>query len=139
MFHLIQRIVHEETQFGNNAQLMAQPLSQIIADGSAVRRDGFYRFLRPCGWEYAQIYTAVTQVWGNAAVTYRQHNPGHGLGLDKKHLTEFFLYETPYFYLSGGFHAIKNDYSTLLPGLTVLEVVTTLNDSSKSTALRIMP
>ena len=55
VLHVVKRIVHKETQLGNDAQLIAQALSQIIAHGTSIGCNIVNHLLSTRRRKYAQI------------------------------------------------------------------------------------
>ena len=91
MGHVVNGLVKEETQFGDDAELMSYPLTKVIPyllDIGVYVLDRLLTFLLR---ENAQIYAGNAQVAAYLDLAYRNHQSFGKFGLDKEHLTQFLL------------------------------------------------
>ncbi len=107
MFHIVQRVVHEELELRDDAELFADASAEFIADLSLVRVDVLHYLLGFLAWEDAEIDAAHTQVGTDAASTDAHQDAPHRTGLLLEDVAQFLLDEACYFVLSGCFHIIK--------------------------------
>lgn len=105
-FQIVQRVVHEELQFGDDAQLMTHTGAQLEAYGLHVPIDVLDDFFAPLRGEYAEVGPCYAHVGADAHGADGNQYAGHGLGLQQEDVTQFLLQESGYFILSGGFHTV---------------------------------
>ena len=88
---IVQRVVYEEAQFWNDAQLLAQTLAKVESHGLHVGIDILQQFLSTCGREDAQVDGSHTEVGTDAYVGHRDEHPVGGLRLTLEDLTQLLL------------------------------------------------
>ena len=107
MFDVIQRIVHEEFQFGNDAKLFAYACAEFVAYLSLVGVDVLHYLLCLLAWEDAEIDAADAQVGTDAASADAHQHASHRACLLLEDVAQLLLYEASYLVLSGCFHNNK--------------------------------
>ena len=107
MLNIIQRIVHEELQLRDDAELLADAGTEFVAHLSLVGVDVLYDSLRLLAGEDAEIDAAHAEVRADAAGTHTHQHPSHRTGLLLKDIAQLLLNEPGYLVLSGCFHTTK--------------------------------
>ncbi len=107
MLHIVQAVVHEELELGDDAELFADAGAELIADLPHIGVDVLHYFLGPLAWEDAEVAAAHAHVGTDAASTHAHQHPSHRTCLLLKNVAEFLLNESRYLVLSGCFHIIK--------------------------------
>ena len=102
--YVIERVVDEKLQFGNNAELESYALSQFETQGAHVCVDVCEQFLGAFGRENAKIGFANAQVGTYAAFAYRNDYAARCARLLLEYVAQFFLQKARYLVLSCGFH-----------------------------------
>ena len=106
MVNIVERIVNEEFQFGDDAELVAQALSQFVAEFAYVPVDVVQNFFGTLAGKDAQIASAHTEVGTDADCADRDQHAMEACRLFLENVTQFFLDEAGYFLLSGGIHSV---------------------------------
>ena len=104
VFDIVERVVYEELEFGNDAQLMAHAVAQFEAHLLCVVVDVGDDFSAALRGEDAEIYAADAHVGRDAHCAYRYEDTGHRLCLLLKNVAKFFLNKSCYFLLACRFH-----------------------------------
>ena len=94
MIDIFERIVNEEFQFGDDAQLVAQTSAQFIAQFAHIVVDIRQDFCRTFRREYTQITAAYAQVGTDTHCAHRDQHAVHTLGLFLKNVAQFLLNES---------------------------------------------
>ena len=106
MLHVVEAVVDEELEFGDDAQLFADTCAKLVAHLSLVGVDVLHDFLGPLAGEDAEIDAALAEVWADAADTDADQHASHGTGLPLEDVAQLLLDEPGYFILTGCFHNI---------------------------------
>ena len=114
MLHIIQAVVDEELELGDDAELLADARTEFVAHLSLVSVDVLHYLLCLLAWEYAEIDTAHAQVGTDAADADADQYTTHCAGLLLEDVAQFLLDEACYFVLSGCFHLIYLLFDDLL-------------------------
>ena len=104
MFNVIQRIVDEELEFRNDAELLADSCAKLEANLLLIGVDVLHYLLCLLAWEDAEIDATHAQVGADAASTDAHQNASHRTGLLLKDVAQLLLNEASYLVLSGCFH-----------------------------------
>ena len=107
MVEIVQRVVNEKLQLGNDAQLVAHAFAEFKAQGAGVGVDVLQNLFGALGGEDAQIATGNAEIGADAHSTDGDQHAAEGLSFFLKHVAQFFLNETRDFLLSGCFHIYK--------------------------------
>ena len=107
MFHIVQAVVNEELEFGDDAELFADASAEFIADLSLVRVDVLHYLLGFLAWEDAEIDAADAQVGTDAASADAHQHASHRTCLLLEDVAQLLLYEASNLVLSGCFHNYK--------------------------------
>ena len=107
MFHIVQAVVNEELEFGDDAELFADAGAEFVAHLSLVGVDVLHYLLCPFAREDAEIDAAHAQVGADAAHTHAHQHPSHRTCLLLEDVAQFLLNEACYLVLSGCFHNYK--------------------------------
>ena len=114
MLYIIQAVVDEEFELGDDAELLADARTEFVAHLSLVGVDVLHYLLCLLAWEYAEIDTAHAQVGTDAADADADQYTTHCAGLLLEDVAQFLLDEACYFVLSGCFHLIYLLFKNLL-------------------------
>ena len=114
MFDIIQAIIHEELEFGDDAELLADAGAEFVANLTLVGVDILHDFLCLLAWEDAEIDAADTQVGADAASADAHQYASHRTCLLLENVAQLLLNESGYFVLSGCFHLINLLFDDLL-------------------------
>ena len=104
MFNVIQRIVDEELEFRDDAQLLAHSCAKLEANLLLIGVDVLYYLLCLLAWKDAEIDATHAQVGTDAASTDAHQHASHCTGLLLKDVAQLLLNEASYLVLSGCFH-----------------------------------
>ena len=107
VFDVIQRIVHEEFQFGNDAKLFAYACAEFVAYLSLVGVDVLHYLLGLLAGKDAEVCAADAQVGADAAGADADQHSSHRTCLPLEDVAQLLLYEACYLVLSGCFHNNK--------------------------------
>ena len=107
MLNIVQRVVDEELQFRDDAELLANSCAKLVAHLPLVRIDVLHNLLRPLAWEDAEIDAAHAQVGADAAYADAHKHASHSACLLLKDIAQLLLNESGYLVLSGCFHTTK--------------------------------
>ena len=113
MLDVIQRIVDEELQFRDDAELLANAGAKFVANLLLVGIDVLHNLFRLLTREYAEINAADTQVGTYAANADAHQHASHLACLPLEDVAQFLLYEAGYLVLSGCFHLINLQFDDL--------------------------
>ena len=91
MINVIQRVVYEEFQLGDDTQLLTHAGSQLVAHLLLVVVDVLHNLLCPFAGEYTQVGAADTKVGADATGTHTNQYSSHSAGLLLKDITQFLL------------------------------------------------
>ena len=101
---IVERVIHKELQFWNDAQLMAHAVSQfkthLLLVGVHILND----FIGLLTGEHTQIHPTYAHVGTDATGTDTHQHTMHAACLPYKYLTEFLLYQSGYLILSCAIH-----------------------------------
>ena len=107
MVNVVERIVDEEFQFGDDAQLIAQATAQLVAQFAHIAVDIVKDFGRALRWEDAEIAAAHTEV-GTDTYSADRHKYAVEAGrLFLEYIAQFLLDEARDFLLSSGIHSMS--------------------------------
>ena len=104
MVDVVEGVVDEEAQFGDDAHLVADARAQLVADGLHVRVDVLDDFLAALAGEYAQVGGADAQVGRYLGARNADHDAVHGARLLLKNLCQFLLQQAGNLVLSCFLH-----------------------------------
>ena len=104
MFDVVEAVVDEELEFGDDAQLLAHSCAKVEANLLLVGIDVLHNLLCLLAWEDAEIDATHTQIGTDAASTHAHQNASHRTCLLLKDVAQLLLNETSYLVLSGCFH-----------------------------------
>ncbi len=93
MFNVIQRVVPEELQLRDDAQLLSHTQAQFVAHLLLVVVDILKNLLRTFAGENAQVSPADAQIRADAAGAYTYQYTAHGAGLFLEYIAQFLLNE----------------------------------------------
>ena len=93
MFNIIQRVVSEELQLGDDTQLLSYTRSQFVAHLLLVVVDVLNNLLGLLTGEYAQVSAADTEVGTDATGAYTYQNTSHSTGLLLEDVAQLLLDE----------------------------------------------
>ena len=114
MFDIIQAIIDEELEFGDDAELLADASAEFVANLTLVGVDVLHDFLCLLAGEYAEIDAADAQVGADAASADAHQYASHRTCLLLENVAQLLLNESGYFVLSGCFHLINLQFDYLL-------------------------
>lgn len=106
MVNVVQRIVNEETQFGDDAELLSASFAQFVAHATHVCHDVIECLFRFFGREYTQIGAANAQIRADVNLAYAHEHTARLCGLQAENVAEFLLYESFYTFLPCRFHGV---------------------------------
>lgn len=106
VFDVVERVVKEEAQFGNDAQLVAQSCAELVSDSFLVLSDVFQDFFTFLRREDAQIGCADAEVWRYFGACDADDDAVCHSRLALENLCEFLLYQSCYAIFSGILHNI---------------------------------
>ena len=104
MFNVIQRIVDEELEFRNDAELLADSCAKLEANLLLIGVDVLHYLLCLLAGKDAEIDAANAQVGTDAANTDAYQDASHRACLLLEDVAKLLLNETSYLVLSGCFH-----------------------------------
>ena len=113
MFDVIQRIIDEELEFGDDAELLADAGAEFVANLTLVGVDILHDFLCLLAGEDAEIDAAHAQVGADAADADAHQHASHRTRLLLKDIAQLLLNESGYFVLSCCFHLINLQFDDL--------------------------
>ena len=93
MFNIIQRVVYEELQLGDDTQLLTYSGAQLVTHLLLVVIDVLYNLLGLLTGEYTQVSTTDTEVGTDAASAYTNQYASHGAGLLLEDVAQLLLDE----------------------------------------------
>ena len=114
MLHVIQAVVNEEFEFGDDAELLADSGAEFVAHLALVGVDILHDFLCLLAGKDAEIDAADTQVGADAANADAHQYASHRTCLLLEDVAQLLLNESGYFVLSGCFHLINLLFDDLL-------------------------
>ena len=100
MLYVVERVVNEEAQLGNDAQLVSDACTQFVAYGLGIGIDVVDDLFAPFGGEDAQISGADAQVGTDACACHRHHDASHHACLALEDEAKLFLQQSCYTVLS---------------------------------------
>ena len=103
---IVQRVVHEELEFGDDAQLVACAQTELETNLPHIGVDVVADFLCPFAGEDAQVSAADAHVGADAADTHADEHTTGGLSLALKDVAEFLLDEACNLILTCSFHRV---------------------------------
>ena len=104
MFHIVEAVIDEELQLGDDAELLADAGAKLVAHMTLVRVDVLHDFLCPFAREDAEIDAAHAQVGADAADADAHQHASHRACLLLEDVAQLLLDESGYLVLSGCFH-----------------------------------
>ena len=113
MFHIVEAVVDEELQLGDDAELLAYAGAKFVAHLSLVLVDVLHNLLCPLAWEDAEIDAAHAKVGTDAAHTDAHQHAPHRACLLLEYIAQLLLYEPGYLVLPGCFHLINLQFDDL--------------------------
>ena len=106
MLHIVQAIVDEELELGDDAKLLADARTKFVAHLALVGIDVLHYLLCFLAGKDAEIDAALAQVGTDAADTNADQNAAHGTRLLLENVAQLLLDEACYLILSGCFHDV---------------------------------
>ena len=91
---IVHRIVDEELQFGDDAQLEPYACAQFVAYACVLLVDGIQNFFRTFRGEYADVGAADAHVGADVGLGDADNHSVHAFGILLEDVAEFFLYES---------------------------------------------
>ena len=104
MLCVVQRVVDEELQLWDDAQLVADTCAQLVAHGLGVGVNVLQDFFGAFRREDAEVAACHAQVGADAHDADRHQHAVGGLCLPLEDVAQLFLQQARYFVLSGCFH-----------------------------------
>ena len=105
--NVVERIVDEEFQFGDDAQLIAQATAQLVAQFAHIAVDILQYLGRALRREDAEIAAAHAEVGTDTYGADRYEYAVEGGRLFLEYIAQFLLDEARDFLLSGGIHSMS--------------------------------
>lgn len=81
VFEIVQTIVYEELEFGDDAELMAHSLTEFKTNGRDIAVDVGHNLFAALRGEYAEIGAADAHVGADVALAHRNERACHRLSL----------------------------------------------------------
>ena len=81
VFEIVQAIVYEELEFGDDAELMAHALAEFKTNGWDIAVDIGHNLFAALRGEYAKIGAANAHVGADVALAHRNERTSHRFGL----------------------------------------------------------
>ena len=81
VFEIVQAIVYEELEFGDDAELMAHALAEFKTNGGDIAVDVGHNLFAALRGEYAEIGAADAHVGADVALAHRNERTSHRFGL----------------------------------------------------------
>ncbi len=81
VFEIVQAIVYEELEFGDDAELMAHALAEFKTNGGDIAVDVGHNLFAALRGEYAEIGAANAHVGADVALAHRNERTCHRFGL----------------------------------------------------------
>ena len=81
VFEIVQAIVYEELEFGDDAKLMAHALAEFKTNGGDIAVDVGHNLFAAFRGEYAEIGAANAHVGADIALAHRNECASHRFGL----------------------------------------------------------
>ena len=81
VFEIVQAIVYEELEFGDDAELMAHALAEFKSNGWDITVDVCHNLFAALRREHAEIGAADAHVGANVALAHRNERACHRFGL----------------------------------------------------------
>lgn len=100
MLNVVERVINEEAELGNDAELIVHTPSQLIADTLLIGLNVFQQLVGPFGWEDAQMSRADTQVGRHACGGDADEHTVHLLCLTLEDIGQLLLEQACYTVLS---------------------------------------
>ena len=102
--NIIERVVHEEAQFGDDTQLVAYACAKLVADGLLVGCDVAENLVSLLRREHAEVSGENAEVGRHAATCYADHYAVHGASLRLEDKAQLLLEQACYTVLSCFLH-----------------------------------
>ena len=107
MVNVVERIVDEEFQFGDDAQLIAQATAQLVTQFAHIAVDVLKDFGRTLRWKDAEIAATHAEVGADTYGADRHEYAVETGCLFLEYIAQFLLDEARDFLLSSGIHSMS--------------------------------
>ena len=81
VFEIVQAIVYEELEFGDDAELMAHALAEFKTNGWDIAVDVGHNLFAALRGEHAEVGAANAHVGADVALAHRNERTSHRFGL----------------------------------------------------------